>query len=311
MKKIGLVSIGAFVPENKLTNADLEKMVDTTDEWITTRTGIKERRIAPKNMYPSDMACFAAEKCLKEHSVKPDMVISSTGTSEKLFPYQSSIVANRLSLSNLAAFDLNAACSGMIYAIAVASGLIEKDICRNVLITASEKMSYFTDYKDRASCVLFGDGAAAILLSSENFEHEILALELGLDATGSDLVKMGERDGNLYFWQDGQKVFRFAVTILSDMIKKMKEKTNLKDSDNFYIIPHQANKRIVETVSKRDSIPMEKFILNIDRYGNTSSASIGLALEEAWRLNRFKKGDYVFLIGFGAGLSWGAAAIKW
>jgi 3-oxoacyl-[acyl-carrier-protein] synthase III len=309
--KIGLLSIGAFVPSQKLTNQDLEKMVDTTDDWIVQRTGIRERRIAPKDLHASDMALAAVGNCLRDRSVIPDLLVSSSGTHEKSCPYLASVVANRLNFKNLAAVDINATCSGLVYGLAIASSLMTTAAYKYGLVTASEKMSMFTNYQDRRSCILFGDGAAAILLSSENGEHEILATELGCDPGGSDFVKMGDREGDPYFWQDGQKVFRFGVNIINQLINRLKEKSGLTDQDTFYIVPHQANLRIVQAVSDHRNIPMDRFIMNIDKYGNTSSASIGLALEEAWRNNRFKKGDYVFLIGFGGGLSWAGASIRW
>ncbi|MBN1596388.1 ketoacyl-ACP synthase III [candidate division FCPU426 bacterium] len=311
MTKIGLLSIGAFVPEQKLTNQDLEKMVDTTDDWIVQRTGIRERRIAPKDMHASDMALEAARNCLRDTDITPDLFVASSGTSEKSCPYQASIVANRLKLKKPACFDINATCSGLVYGLAVASSMMAAAQYQYGLVTASEKMSLFTNYRDRRSCILFGDGAAAILLSKENWEHELLAVELGSDPEGFEFVTMGAREGDPYFWQDGQKIFRFAVNTISRLIDALKVKAGLEEQDHFYIVPHQANLRIAQAVADRKNIPMDRFIMNIEKYGNTSSASIGLALEEAWRNNRFKKGDTIFLIGFGGGLSWAGAAIRW
>src|SRR5690554_703323 len=310
MKKVGLLATGSYTPERKLTNSDLEKMVDTTDEWITTRTGIKERRIAADNEYSSDMAAKAARDCLGKVNLRPDLLISSTATAERACPYQASIVANRLNLTNLGAFDLNAACSGLVYSLAVAKSMIQTGPYRNILITASEKMSMLTDYTDRASCILFGDGAAALMLSSEQPEHEILATELGLDATGSDYVIMGGRE-DYYFRQDGRKVFKFAVTIMGEVIERLLSESGASKNDDFYIIPHQANYRILESAARESKLPQDRFICYIDHYGNTSSASIGLALDEAEKEGRFKKGDLVLLIGFGGGLSWAGAAIRW
>src|SRR5690554_1413682 len=310
MKKVGLTAIGSFVPKKKLTNSDLAKMVDTTDEWITSRTGIKERRIAPDDMPSSEMAVRAAQKCLAKTGARPDLLISSTATAEYGSPYQASIVANRLNLTNLGAFDLNAACSGLVYSLAVAKSMIQTGPYRNILITASEKMSMLTDYTDRASCILFGDGAAALMLSSERPEHEIIATELGLDATGSDYVIMGGRE-DYYFRQDGRKVFKFAVTIVGEVINRLLRESGANKNDDFYVVPHQANHRILEAAAHEINVPMERFICNIDRYGNTSSASIGLALDEAVREGRFKKGDLVLLVGFGGGLTWAGAAIRW
>lgn len=310
MKKIGLVSVGAYLPEEKLTNMDLEKMVDTTDEWITTRTGIQERRIA-KNMLCSDMAVRAAQDCLADSLPRPDLLISSTGTNEYKFPYQASTVANRLGLIGIPAFDLNAACSGLIYSMAVARSMMETGEMTTALLTASERMSYFLDYQDRASCILFGDGASALLLSSDQPEHEILSIELGTDATGSDCIIMGGPEKDFYFRQSGKQVFKFAVQKMGELIDSLKKKVELKEGERFFILPHQANKRMMESVAKDKKIPLENFVINIEKYGNTSSASIGLALKEAWEKKLFQKGDYLFLIGFGGGLSWGAAAIRW
>ncbi len=310
MKKVGLLATGSYAPERKLTNSDLEKMVDTTDEWITTRTGIKERRIAADNEYASDMAAAAARDCLAKVDLRPDLLISSTATAERACPFQASIVANRLNLTNLGAFDLNAVCSGLVYSVVVAKSMIQAGPYRNILITASEKMSMLTDYTDRASCVLFGDGAAALMLSSERPEHEIIATELGLDATGSDYVIMGGRE-DYYFRQDGRKVFKFAVTIVGEVINRLLRESGANKNDDFYVVPHQANHRILEAAAHEINVPMERFICNIDRYGNTSSASIGLALDEAVREGRFKKGDLVLLVGFGGGLTWAGAAIRW
>jgi 3-oxoacyl-[acyl-carrier-protein] synthase-3 len=311
MNGIGIKSIGKYVPEGKLTNADLEKMVDTNDEWIVSRTGIRERRIASKNVFTSDMAVKAAQDCLSNTGIKPGLVISSSTSGETLIPYQASKVAGELGLKNIAAFDINAACSGLIYAMAIGTSLMNNMNIDYALITASEKMSNFADYTDRASCILLGDGATSVLLSKNDFDHEIIDFELGIDASGYKLITMGSREGNPYFWQDGKNVFRFAVTKVCELIELMKQKTGYNGKDNLFIIPHQANQRIFEAVSERTKIPMSNFIMNLELYGNTSSASIGIALDEAWRKNTFSSGDIIFLIGFGAGLSWGSTAIRW
>lgn len=311
MTRIALTSIGAFVPQPKLTNQDLEKMVETTDDWIFQRTGIRERRIAPKDLRVSDMAVAAAESCLQNTHIRPELLIASTGTYERSCPYLASVIANRLKLTNLAAFDINAVCSGLVYGLAIAGSLMKTTGYQSGLVTASEKMSSVTNYQDRRSCILFGDGASAIMLSAGNGGHELLATDLGCDPEGAEWVKMGDREGDPYFWQEGQKVFKFGVSIVSRMIGRLQEKAGLSGQDAFYVVPHQANLRIAQAVSDHSRIPMDRFIMNIDKYGNTSSASIGLALEEAWRNGRFKTGDHVFLIGFGGGLSWAGAVVRW
>lgn len=313
MKKIGLAAVGSYVPEEKLTNGDLEKMVDTSDEWITSRTGIKERRIAPNHMHASDLAAKAAADCLAQTSTRhhPQLLIAATSTAEKNVPNQASIIAQKLKLSPLAAFDLNAACSGLVYALAVGWSLMQTQGYDHTLITAGEKLSRFVDYKDRATCVLFGDAGAALLLSADEPEHEILTVELGADPSGADLVVMGGMGDEFYFRQDGRNVFKFAVEKMGSLIDLLKARLGLKDDDRYFIIPHQANSRILEAVARNKRIPEERFISNIAKYGNTSAASIGLALKEAWAEQRFTKGDYLFLIGFGGGLSWAAAAVRW
>jgi len=311
MNKIGLRAIGAFVPPQTLTNQDLEKMVDTTDDWIVRRTGIRERRIAPKDLRPSEMACAAAQNCLAGLALAPELVVNSSGTGERISPYQASLVANRLNLKNPAAFDINAACSGFIYGLAVAASLMKTAGYAHALVTACEKMSDFTDYRDRRSCILFGDGAASVLLSAENWEHELIATELGSDPSGAEYVKMGDREGDHFFWQDGARVFKFAVNKVNRLIDRFKTEFGLTGSQNFYVVPHQDNLRIVQAVATAQGIPLERFVMNIVKYGNTSSASVGLALEEAWKNHRFQKGDFIFLIAFGGGLSWAGAVIRW
>lgn len=310
MSTIGITGIGAFLPEPRLTNADLEKMVDTTDEWIRQRTGIGERRKAPPGLFASDMAVEAARSCLAKTNGAPELLISSSGTNERIFPYQASIVAERLSLPILPAFDLNAACSGFVYGMAVAKSLMEMQGYGKALVTASENMTYFTDYSDRSSCILFGDGAAAVTLE-KNAGHEILCFELGLDGTGSKMVKMGEREGKKFFWQDGAKVFKFAVNKATEILKKLLEKSPPVEGKQIHVILHQANYRIIEAVSSSSGIPLDRFVINLDRLGNTSSASIGLALEESWRAERFRKDDLLLMVGFGGGLSWAGAAVRW
>jgi 3-oxoacyl-[acyl-carrier-protein] synthase III len=313
MNSIRVVSLGAYAPPRRLTNADLEKLVETNDAWITERTGIKERRIASDETESHDLAVEAARQCLSQTERRPDLLISSTCTPGRQCPYQASIVAHRLELEGLAAFDVNAACTGMIYGLEVARGLMAASPTRyrNVLVTAAEKMSKFTDYHDRNSCILFGDGASALLLSSEGEGPELLDVAVGITASGSNLVSMGGPGDDFYFRQDGRQVFRFAVTILGQMIDRMRESCGLAASDSFYVVPHQANGRMIQSVAQSKDIPLDRFVVNIDHYGNTSSASIGLALEEAARERRFKDGDFIFLVGFGGGLSWGAAALRW
>lgn len=310
-KKVGIAALGSYVPEKILTNADLEKMVETNNEWIVTRTGIEERRIAPDEMHASGLATEAARSCLSRTPLKPDLLISSSGSNEMKYPYQASLVAHRLNLSGLAAFDMNAGCSGMVYSLAIAYSMIQAGPYQNALITAAEKMSEYVNYTDRASCILFGDAASAVLLSTEQPEHELLTFELGTDPTGSPLVVMGGKGDDFYFRQDGRNVFKFAVNKIEELVMVLKERVGVKDDRRLFVVPHQANMRIIQAAIEKTKIPAEQFVCNIHKYGNTSSATIGLALDEAEKDGRFQKGDLVLLIGFGAGLSWAGAAVEW
>ncbi len=313
MKRIFLKSIGAYVPERILNNTELEKMVDTTNEWILERTGISERRLARTDELTHHMATEATRRCLEGRDEVPDLIISSTCTPGRLCPYQASIVANSLGLDIKAGFDINAACSGFVTGLAVARGLMETmgDSYTSVLITASEKMTQYTDYTDRNSCILFGDGAASLLISSEGDGPELEHVEIGIDASGSEYVTLAAQDGTHFFDQDGRRVYRFAVTIMNKMLDRLIDVTGLKDGEPYHVIFHQANLRMMQSVADTRKIPFDRFVTTVEHYGNTSSASIGLTLDKAWHDKRFQKGDRVFLIAFGGGLSWAAAALKW
>jgi len=324
MSGIGLLSIGAFVPERKLTNQDLEKMVETTDEWIFQRTGIRERHIAGEGVHPSDMAAEAARNCLDGRDVRPDLLISSSATVERHCPYQASIVANRLKFENLAAFDINAACSGLVYGMAIASSMMRSGGFKYGLLTASEKMSAFTDYTDRASCILFGDGAAATVLSLSGDDGPgLLAWDFGCDgsatgvlgipAGGSRLPSTPENlaSGGHYVKMQGREVFRRAVRAVVDSGMLALERAGVASSDVKWFLPHQANVRIIDAAAQRLGIPRERTIVNIERFGNTSAASIPLALAEAADDGRFADGDLILLSGFGAGMGWASALVRW
>ena len=273
MNKIWLVSSGSFSPEKKLTNADLEKIVNTTDEWIVSRTGIRERRIAGEDMTTSEMGVIATGNCLaKAPDIIPDLLIASTGTPERNFPTVSSIVANALNLKGLrAAFDINAACSGLVYGMSIAIEFIRGGTAENAVITASENFTPFIDYKDRSTCILFGDGASSILLSNKKNDtgHEVLAFDRGFDASGSSYVSMGYRKTDFYFKQEGQKLFKYFVPELNRITMKLSSKIRLKKNEIFYMIPHQANRRIIEAFASHNNIPMDRIYINIDKYGNT------------------------------------------
>lgn len=317
--EIGIKAFGSFVPERRLTNEELAGMVDTNDAWIVERTGISERRIAGDGMTTSGMAAKAAQQVLASAGVSGDelaFVINSTCSPELTCPSMAARVGQAVALKGGLCFDLNAACSGFIYGLTVGASLLETRGGRYGLVTAGEKMTALTDYHDRASCILFGDGASAAVLTAEPPYHRILHSELGADPSGADLVTMGGQESHgtqaqHFFWQDGRKVFRFAVNILKDLIPKTMARAGIAKGDRYHIIPHQANLRMVEHVAEELEIPMERFVSNIQTHGNTSSASIGIALAEAETEQRFQPGDKLVLVGFGGGLTWAAMALEW
>ena len=325
-KKVGFIGLGKYLPENRLTNKELEKIVDTTDEWIVERTGIKERRIARDDEATSDMAVNAAKKALANAKLKPediDLIIVATITPDMFFPATACVVQNKLGISHVPAFDISVACSGFIYGIAIANQFIKSGTYKHVLLIAAEKMSSVTDWKDRSTCVLMGDGAGAAVLG-EVKEGGILSVYLGADGSKGNLLKMpagGSRlpaslstvEGRLHFLKmQGNELFRHAVKIMAQAALKAAEPLGLKGDDISLVIPHQANVRILNAVAKRMGIdPAKKLYLNIEKYGNMSAASSAVALAEAVEEGRVKKGDIILLDAFGAGLTWGGIIIKW
>ncbi len=325
-KKVGFLGLGKYLPEKRLTNKDLEKIVDTTDEWIVSRTGIKERRIADDKEATSDMAVKAARSALDNAGLKPediDLIIVATITPDMFFPSTACVVQNKLGISRIPAFDISVACSGFIYGVAIAEQFIKSGAYKRVLLIAAEKMSSVTDWKDRGTCVLMGDGAGAAILS-EVKTGGILAVHLGADGSQGNLLKMpagGSRlpasistieEGLHFLKMQGNELFRHAVRIMADAARKVTEPLGITGEDINLVIPHQANVRILNAVAKRMGIdPAEKVYLNIDKYGNMSAASSAVALTEAVEEGRVKRGDIILLDAFGAGLTWGAILIKW
>lgn len=316
--EVGFLSMGIAVPQKVLTNSDLEKMVDTTDEWILTRSGIKERRILRDDETISAFVTEAARIACERSQIDPkklDFIISSTLTPDRICPAQAYEVAHDLESENAFCFDLNAACSGFIYGLATAESFLKTRNIKTGLVTSGEQLSIMTDYTDRTSCVLFGDAAGAMVLTNENPEHLILHTEIGSIPSMAEEVRIGgvrhllqDRKSEYYFNQNGKTVFKFAVNIIKELYNIVPQKVGLKPEQINYIVPHQANIRIIDA-AKDFAVGKTEFICNIERYGNTSSASIPVALHDSW--NRFQKGDYILLIGFGAGLSWGAALLEW
>ena len=325
MKKVGIIGVGEYLPDKILTNADLEKMVDTSDEWITTRTGIKERHLAAKGEAASDLATKAAKEALKDADVSPedlDLIIIATITPDMQFPSTATFVQANLGAKDAVCFDISAACAGFIYAISVAHQFIARGTCKNALVIGAEVLSTITDWQDRNTCVLFGDGAGACVLA-EAKSGGILSTYLGSDGTKTDLLNLpagGSRypttqktlDERLHYLKmQGNEVFKIAVTSMADAAQEALKRAGLECADVNWIITHQANIRIINAMAKRLGFINAQVYLNIDRCGNMSSASTATALCEAVKEGKIKKGDIVLLDAFGAGLVWGAAIIRW
>lgn len=325
MRKVGIIGLGEYLPKKILTNADLEKMVDTSDEWITTRTGIKQRRIAAKNEATSDLAINAGRQALEDAGIDPqdiELIIVATITPDMPFPSVACILQSAFSVKNAVCFDVSAACAGFVYALSVAKQFIARGIYKNALVVGAEVLSSITDWQDRNTCVLFGDGAGAVVLS-EVKSGGILSTYLGSDGSKKDLLMVpagGSRnppshqtlDNRLhYIKMQGNELFKLAVTIMTEAAQVTLKQAGLECEDISLVIPHQANMRIIMAMAKKLGLPKEKIYLNIEKYGNMSSASTATALCEAAKTGRIKKGDIVLLDSFGAGLVWGACVIKW
>ncbi|WP_138416454.1 beta-ketoacyl-ACP synthase III [Aquibacillus sediminis] len=308
--KAGFIGTGHYVPEKVVTNADLEKIVDTNDEWIRTRTGIEERRIADDTMDTSDLAYEAALKAMEDASITADeidMILIATVTPDTPFPSVSCMLQEKLGATNAAAMDVSAACSGFMYGVITAKQFIETEAYKNVLIVGVEKLSKITDWSDRNTCVLFGDGAGAAVLGPVSDDKGILSFELGADGGGGKYL-LQDKD---YISMNGREVFKFAVRQMPESSVHVVEKAGFNKEDVDYLIPHQANIRIMEAARQRLGIPEEKMSTSVKRYGNTSAASIPIALSEDVKNGKIKDNDLVVLVGFGGGLTWGAIALKW
>jgi len=324
---VTIAGTGSYVPERVLTNAELETMVDTTDEWITSRTGIKERRIAADDEFTSHMATQAALKALEQANMKAkdiDLIIVATITPDTLTPATACYVQAQLGANSAVAFDISAACSGFLYAMKLAKRLISDGAYKNALIIGAEKLSSFVDWSDRDTCVLFGDGAgAAVLRRSEEGEGRILATETGTNGDHTGILNIAgggsacpttidNADQKLATMaMQGREVFKLAVNAMKKAAESVIERANLTADDITLVIPHQANLRIIDAIANRLTIPNEKVFVNLDKYGNTSAAAVAIALDEAHREGRFKRGDNIVLVVFGAGLTWAATAIEW
>jgi 3-oxoacyl-[acyl-carrier-protein] synthase-3 len=325
-RAVGILGTGMYVPERVLTNADLEKMVETSDEWIVTRTGMRERRIASEQEASSDLAYHAAQEALRNAGLSAEdleLIIVATITPDMAFPSTACILQDRLGARKAAAFDLSAACSGFIYGLANATGLIAGGMYKNALVVGAECLSKITDYTDRNTCILFGDGAGAVVLGPVPEGRGFRSFELGADGSGGELLRLaggGSRnpvsqkvlDDKLnYIYMAGKEVFKFAVKIMGSAAEEALRKAGIAKADVDLLIPHQANIRIIQSALERLELPEEKCVINLDRYGNVSAASIPIALAEAVRENRVKEGDTLLFVGFGGGLTWGASVLVW
>jgi 3-oxoacyl-[acyl-carrier-protein] synthase-3 len=319
--KAQVLGVGSCLPPKIVTNDDLAKLVDTSDEWITTRTGIRERRVSDDGTATSDLAFIAAERALTTAGLNADqldLIIVATTSPDWLFPSVACILQHRLNAVKAAAFDVSAACSGFNYALTVASAFIENGTYKKILVVGADTLTKYLDWHDRGTCILFGDGAGAVVLTASQDGSGILAGWLKAEGHhGHNLVMSGggsrdpEQKKGRFIRMDGKEVFKFAVRVLEESIRAVLAKTNLQVKDIDLLIPHQANSRIIDHVTKKMGLPKEKVYVNLHKYGNTSAASIPIALDEALNDKKIKKGDIVVLSGFGAGLTCGANIIKW
>ncbi|MBK6880114.1 MAG: ketoacyl-ACP synthase III [Elusimicrobia bacterium] len=326
MAGVRFLSTGAGLPDRVLTNADLAKMVDTTDEWITDRTGIKERRIAGDDEATSDLSARAARQALERAGVAPtdvDLVVVATCTPDHLFPSTACLVQKALGLTKAMAFDVSAACSGFVYGLAVVKGMLETGQARTALLIGADTLSRFTDWTDRGTCVLFGDGAGALLMQATDGPGDLLSVFTGSEGAAGDVLCIpggGSRHPAgagavpkhpAHIKMDGREVFKHAVARMIEAATAALAKAGKTPADLRLLIPHQANLRIIDAIAKRIAIPNDRVFRNVQKYGNMSAATTVIALDEAVQAGQVRRGDLVELIAFGAGLTWGAAVLRW
>lgn len=322
--KARIVGTGSFLPKKVLTNQDLEKLVETSDEWIASRTGMKERRIAGPDEHPSVMGTLAAQKALAESKILPediDMILVATMTPDYISPSTAALIQANLGAFNAAALDIQAACTGFIYGLSIAKAYVESKLYRNVLVIASEKLSTIVDYKDRNTCILFGDGASAAVVSNRGIGFSIDSFCLGADGHLAELLLIpagGARrppssetvsQGLHYLRMEGKEVFKHAVRRMSAAAKECLSKAGLTEDQINWLVPHQANIRIIKAIAKSFNIADEKVYKTVHKYGNTSASSVAIALEELIHEEHINDGERILLVGFGAGLTWGAAVL--
>jgi len=327
MSKIqaAITGVAGYVPEGTLTNADLEKMVDTNDEWIKSRTGIEQRHILKEEgTGPSDLGAKAVKELLKKTNTSPDevdLVICGTVTADYNFPATANIISDKVGIKNAWSFDINAACSGFLYSLTVGTQFVETGKYKKVIVVGADKMSAIVDYTDRTTCVLFGDGAGAVMLEPNTEGYGVVDSILGSDGSGRQhliqraggsvmpLTKENIDDKKQYVYQEGQPVFKAAVTKMADVSAEIMEKNGLTGDDVQWLVPHQANLRIIDATARRMGLTSEKVMINIHKYGNTTAGTIPLCLSD-WE-SQLKKGDNIVLSAFGGGFTWGAIYLKW
>ena len=323
---VGITGIGSAVPDKVITNDDLSKMVDTSDEWIRTRTGIRERRVVDENTATSDLCTEAAKIALKDANVDAkdiDLIIVATVTSDMAFPSTACIVQKNIGAINAAAFDMSVGCSGFLYGIATGSNFIKSGAYKKVLVIGAEVLSKIIDWEDRTTCVLFGDGAGACILEECDDGYGIISYDLGADGENGHFLTQPAGGSRMpasietvekrlhYVHMDGGEVFKFAVRAMESTSLEALKRADMELEDIDFLIPHQANQRIIKSAAKRLKIPNDRVYINLDRYGNMSSASIPVALDEVYQKGLIKKGDKILLVAFGAGLTWASVILKW
>src|SRR5947208_6920844 len=326
LRTASIIGTGSYVPEKILTNADFSRMVDTSDEWITTRTGIKERRMAAKGEDTSDMGAKAALKAIEQAKISPkeiDLILVATATPDMLFPATACFVQKKIGATNAACLDISAACAGFIFGLEIAQQFITSHTYDTVLVIGADKLTSITNWTDRNTCVLFGDGAGAAILAHRGGSHGVISTHIGSDGRFSDILFMPGGGSRCPITREnahmnlatihmtGKEVYKQAVTAMLSAAQKALQQAGLSIEDIACVIPHQANVRIIEAIADRLGIPLDKFYVNLDRYGNTSAAAVAIALDEANRSGRIKPGDYILMVVFGGGLTWAGTVLEW
>jgi 3-oxoacyl-[acyl-carrier-protein] synthase III len=325
-RSASIVATGAYLPSRVLSNTELEHMVETTDEWIISRTGIRERRIAAEDEFTSDMGSKAAQQALELGGIDPqsiDLIIVATCTADTVFPSTACYIQNKIGATRAAAFDVQAACSGFLYALVTAENFIAAGAYETVLVIGAEKLSSIVNWKDRNTCVLFGDGAGAVILQHRAGSRGLLAFDLGADGAQTSILSIPAGGCRIPITQDvidqrlqylqmsGKEVFKYAVNAMNRSAEECLEKAGVKPEQVRWFIPHQANFRIVDAVAQRMNVGMEHFVMNLDRYGNTSSACMPIALHETNMAGKLDRGDLVLMVSFGGGLTWASTVLEW